>query len=112
MLVAIKLLHTVVWAFFAGCILGIYVAAQSGRFGWALALAGVVLIEVVVLAANGMRCPLTPVAARFTDERRSNFDIYLPECLARYNKEVFGALYAGGIVYTGLLWALSSSSRP
>jgi hypothetical protein len=111
-LVAIKLLHTVVWVFFVACILGIYAAAQAGRFGWSLALAGAVLVEVLVLVANGMRCPLTPVAARFTEERRANFDIFLPEWLARYNKEIFGTLYVGGLVYAGVLWGLSARPAP
>jgi hypothetical protein len=39
-----------------------------------------------VLWLNGWRCPLTDVAARYTDDRRANFDIYLPEWLARYNE--------------------------
>jgi hypothetical protein len=30
-----------------------------------------------------MRCPLTGIAARYTDDRRDNFDIYLPPWLAR-----------------------------
>ena len=47
-----------------------------------------------------MRCPLTDVAARYTSDRRDNFDIYLPLWLARYNKHVFGTLYVAGIVYT------------
>jgi len=111
-LVAIKLLHTVVWAFFAACILGIYAAARAGRFGWALALAGAVLVEVIVLVVNGMRCPLTPVAARFTEERRPNFDIFLPEWLARDNQEIFGTLYVGGLLYAGFLWSLSARPHP
>ena len=43
-------------------------------------------------------CPLTSIAARYTDDRRANFDIYLPEWLARHNKAVFGALYVAGIL--------------
>ena len=43
--------------------------------------------------------PLTAVAARYTDDRRANFDIYLPEWLARYNKQIFGPLYAMGVAY-------------
>ena len=66
----------------------------------ALGLIAFVLIEVVVLAVNGMRCPLTGVAARYTAERQDNFDIYLPLWLARHNKQVFGGLYVAGIVYT------------
>ncbi|MEO8196497.1 MAG: hypothetical protein ABI689_07215 [Thermoanaerobaculia bacterium] len=97
MLVAIKLLHTVVWALFVACILGIFVVARAGRFGSALLLIGIVAGEVLVLLVNRLRCPLTGVAARYTTERAANFDIYLPLGLARHNKSVFGALYVAGI---------------
>ncbi len=106
MLVAVKLLHTLVWAFMVACITGIYFFAAAGRFGWALAAAGIVLGEVVVLVVNRMRCPLTRVAARFTEDRRANFDIYLPEWLARYNKEIFGTLYVLGLAYAAVRWFL------
>ena len=59
-----------------------------------------VAVEVVILALNRMRCPLTNVAERYTDDRRDNFDIYLPLWLARYNKQIFGTLFVAGIVYT------------
>ncbi len=104
MLVLIKVLHTVVWTLFVACILGIYWAASAGRFAVAWILAGVVFGEVLVLAVNRMSCPLTPVAARFTADRRPNFDIYLPEWLARYNKEIFGTLYLCGLVYAIARW--------
>jgi hypothetical protein len=45
-------------------------------------LIAVVSVEVLILIANGWRCPLTAVAARYTDDKRDNFDIYLP-ALAR-----------------------------
>ena len=101
----VKALHTAVWAFFAGSILAIPVCAWLRSFGAAFTLIGVVLLEVLVLVGNGMRCPLTGVAARYTDDRRDNFDIYLPEWLARHNKEVFGSLYAAGILFTLARWA-------
>jgi hypothetical protein len=96
---AVRLLHTAVWAVFAGCILAIPVLAWQRRFGVAAVLAGMVLGEVVVLWRHRWRCPLTAVAARYTDDRRVNFDIYLPEWLARYNKQIFGPLYAAGVAY-------------
>lgn len=65
---------------------------------------GTVLVEVVILAFNSWRCPLTAVAARYTDDRRPNFDIYLPEWLARWNKEIFGTLYVAGILLTVGRW--------
>ena len=93
----IKALHTLVWAVFAGSILAIPVLAWRGELVLAWGLVGFVLLEVMVLVANGFRCPLTDVAARYTDERQDNFDIYLPLWLARYNKTIFGALYLAGI---------------
>ena len=96
---AIKLIHTLVWAVFAGCIVAIPVYAFLGTLQVAWSLIGFVFLEVVVLAANRMRCPLTDVAARYTAERHDNFDIYLPLWLARHNKEVFGSLYIAGVLY-------------
>ena len=105
---AVRLLHTAVWAVFAGCIVAIPVLAWQSRFGVAAVLAGVVLVEVVVLWLNGWRCPLTDVAARYTEERRANFDIYLPEWLARYNKQIFGPLYGVGLVVLAIRWMAAS----
>jgi len=100
---AIKAIHTLVWAVFAGSILAIPVFTLLGNLPVAWGLIGFVFLEVVVLVANRMRCPLTDVAGRYTAERQDNFDIYLPLWLARHNKEVFGGLYVAGIVYT--TWA-------
>lgn len=97
---AIKAIHTLVWAVFAGSILAIPVFAFLRNQPIAWFLIGFVFLEVVVLVANRMRCPLTDVAGRYTSERHDNFDIYLPLWLARHNKEVFGGLYVAGIVYT------------
>lgn len=103
-LLVVKLLHTAVWAFFAGCIVAIPVLAWRDRLLPAAVLSGVVFVEVLILVFNDWRCPLTPVAARFTTDRRDNFDIFLPEWLARYNKEVFGGLYVAGLLYVAYRW--------
>jgi hypothetical protein len=96
--------HTVAWAVFAGCIFAIPVVAWRGHLAQALVLIAVVFVEVFVLAANRFRCPLTDVAARFTDDRADNFDIYLPLWLARYNKVIFGSLFAAGMLFTLARW--------
>ncbi|MFO1312717.1 MAG: hypothetical protein U1F41_11715 [Burkholderiales bacterium] len=103
-LTAIKLGHTVVWAFFVGCIVAIPVFTAGSRLGLASLFTGIVALEVAVLVLNGMRCPLTGVAARYTDDRRANFDIYLPEWLARYNKEIFGTVYAASVSFLLARW--------
>lgn len=93
MLTAIKLLHTVIWAFLAASILALPVLGVLRRFRWAANLTLIVLLECGVLAVNGGRCPLSDLAGRYTDERTSNFDIHLPNCLASRNKTIFGTLF-------------------
>ena len=93
MLTAIKLLHTVIWAFLAATILLLPVAGVLRRFRWAAILTVIVLLECGVLAVNGGRCPLSNLAARYTYEGASNFDIYLPNWLASHNKTIFGTLF-------------------
>jgi hypothetical protein len=54
---------------------------------------GLFIVEGLVLLFFKFFCPLTIVARKYSDSTRHNFDIYLPEWLARYNK----------IIYTGIL---------
>lgn len=103
-LVAVKIVHTIAWAFFAGCILAIPVAALLDKHAAAAWLTAIVFVEVAVLLVNRWRCPLTSLAARFTDERHDNFDIYLPLWLAKYNKLIFGVLFCVGLVFALFRW--------
>ena len=106
---AVKAVHTLAWGFFAGCIVAIPVFSSHGTHAAAAWLAVIVLVEVLVLAVNGWVCPLTAIAARYTQERQSNFDIYLPQWLAKYNKHIFGPLYLAVVVFAVANWLHSSS---
>lgn len=99
----IKLLHTAAWAFFASAILTIPIAAWVGAWRVVLVLIGIVMAECIVVGLNGMKCPLTPVAARYTADRSDNFDIYLPVWLARHNKTIFGALFVANCLFAAAL---------
>jgi len=103
-LIAIKTAHTLIWAFFVACILAIPILSQRGDDGLVAVFIAIVAGEVAVLGVNHWHCPLTPVAARFTSNRAPNFDIYLPAWLARYNKQIFGTLYAAGSLLALVLW--------
>ena len=105
MLRVIKVAHTVVWALLVGVILAIPVMAWQRRVTAVAWLTAVMLVEVAVLLANGWRCPLTDLAARYTDDRHANFDIYLPLWLAANNKRIFGTMFVGGLVFT--IWRLA-----
>jgi len=100
----VRIAHTLIWALFAGCILLLPLMAWKKNFVAAALLIAAVLVEVGVLLANRLRCPLTDVAARYTDDRRDNFDIYLPLWLARYNKQIFGTLFLAGLAFTWMMW--------
>ena len=104
----IKLLHTIIWAVMVAAILYIIYSGWSGQIS-VLTYAALIVIglEVVVLLANNWVCPLTPVARKYSDSPKPNFDIYLPEWLAKYNKEIFGTLLLMGVVL--VVWRLATN---
>ena len=105
---SIKLLHTVIWLIFALCIVAIPIFGFLDQFKTAAWLVGIVMVEVLVLVFNGLRCPLTGAAARYTDDRRDNFDIYLPRWIARFNQAIFGTLFVAGTLVTFARWTGST----
>jgi hypothetical protein len=101
----IKLLHTAIWALMASSILSLPWLAWWGKFRWVFGLTLLIVGECVVLAVNGGYCPLTDIAARYTEDRACNFDIYLPVWLACNNKSIFGFLFVAGEVIVVWRWA-------
>ena len=77
----------------------------SANTAW---LTAIKAAHTIVWAVNGRRCPMTSVAARFTDERSENFDIYLPVWLAKHNKQIFSALYVAGVAFAFWQWVRAS----
>ena len=109
MLVLIKILHTLVWAVLAGSIVALPFMALRRRFGVALLITIIILIEGGILLMNQWRCPLTDLAARYTENRQDSFDIYLPPWLARNNKTIFTTLFL--INECVVLWYWRRSER-
>ncbi|MCO5275484.1 MAG: hypothetical protein M9900_11275 [Flavobacteriales bacterium] len=101
----IKVVHTAIWAVLSTVIFYLLYAVITGRldqwFWWGLGLVG---IEVLTLLAFGMSCPLTVLARRLSGSQRANFDIYLPEWLARHNKTICSAILF--VVLVGMAWRL------
>jgi hypothetical protein len=103
--IAIKLLHTAVWLFMNVVIFYLLYAVITDRIDrWAWVALAIIGLECLLLLLFRMACPLTLVARRYSDSTRANFDIYLPEWLARYNKLIYGVLLAGILV--GLAWRM------
>ena len=101
-LVMVKLVHTFIWAVFASMIgFILYAGLANAITPFALACYAAVAVECAVVLAFGWRCPLTIIAYRYTSDRSDNFDIYLPEWLAKWNKVIFGSLYGVSLVILG-----------
>ena len=107
-LVAIKAIHTALFASIGGAIAWFVLDGlrqRPSRSG-AMALA-VALCETAVYVSNNQVCPLTPLAQEVGAERGSVVDIFLPEWAARRIP-----LVAGGALLLGLaLNALALSRR-
>lgn len=97
-LVLIKMTHTIIWAMFVTIIGFVWwsgLTSQITIYSW-IAVASV-LLEGLVLAIFKGSCPLTVVARKYSNSDKDNFDIYLPNWLAKYNKLIFTTLYLVGL---------------
>lgn len=111
MLIAIKLLHTLIWVILAGSIVVLPFLGVQRKFRWAAIVTGVVLVECCVLALNHGRCPMSDLARQFTTDHGDNFDIYLPDWLARHNKQIFGLLFIAGEMLVLRCWLWDKTVR-
>jgi len=99
MLRKIKMLHTFIWLVMAfACIYVLYAGITGTQNVWVWLSIGLISFEGLVLFAYKGICPLTILARKYTTEKRENFDIYLPEWLAKYNKWIFGTIFVVGVL--------------
>ena|SRR5689334_17208661 len=92
-LVLVKLCHSAIWVFFNLVIFYMLYAVITDRVDrWVWVGLALVGLETLVLLLFRSHCPLTLVARRYSASERANFDIYLPEWLARYNKTIYGLI--------------------
>lgn len=89
----IKILHTCIWIFFNLVMAYLVYAIFFGEIDiWVWIGFGLFILEAIVLLAWKMSCPLTVMARRYSNSTRENFDIYLPNWLAKYNKRIYTSI--------------------
>jgi hypothetical protein len=96
---AVKIVHTLIWLFFVAAIFYILYSGISNKittYTW-IAI-GLIVGEGAVLVLFKMFCPLTLIARKYSDSEKDNFDIYLPNWLARHNKIIFTTIYLVGVI--------------
>lgn len=92
-LIIIKSVHSLIWLFFNVVIFYMLYAVITNRIDkWLWIGYGLFALEGITLLIFKFFCPLTLIARRYSDSPKANFDIYLPEWLAKYNKPIYTGL--------------------
>jgi hypothetical protein len=100
-LIILKLLHSVIWIVFNVIIFYLLWAAITNHldiFFWiGCALVG---LEGIVLLLYQNHCPLTILARRYSASTQDNFDIFLPNWLARHTKLIYTSIMVAVLAFT------------
>jgi len=108
-LVLVKLVHTLIWVGF-NVILGylFYGVIVSRIDTWFWVGVAAILLECAVLVFNKWVCPLTHIARQYSSSQKDNFDIYLPNWLARHNIAIYSTLAVVLVIIAILKYVPSS----
>lgn len=89
-LIIIKSVHTLVWLFFNVVIFYLFYAVVTNKINkWVWIGIGLFALEGIVLVLFKMMCPLTVIARKYSNSTKDNFDIFLPNWLAKYTKLIY-----------------------
>ena len=92
-LIVVKSIHTFIWLFFNVVIFYmLYAVIQDKIDIWLWIGYGLIFLEGITLLAFKFFCPLTLIARKYSDSTKDNFDIYLPNWLARYTKLIYTSI--------------------
>ena len=98
-LLIVKIIHTIVWLFFNVVIFYLLYAVIVNKIDkWVWICIGLVLTEGLVLLLFKMFCPLTIIARKYSDSTKDNFDIFLPNWLAKHNKLIYTSIFVVAIL--------------
>lgn len=94
-LVLIKIVHTIIWLFFNLILVYLFYAALTNNIDYKFWLGiGIIICECLLLIALNWTCPLTFLARRYSNSDKDNFDIYLPNWLAKHNKLIYSIFFS------------------
>ena len=107
-LVIIKILHTAIWVFFNIVLFYLFYSVINNVITkWLWIGIGLIFMEGLILLIFKGMCPLTLVAQKYSDSSKYNFDIYLPNWLARYNKLIYSIFF--GVIIILLIYRLATN---
>ncbi len=93
-LTTIKVIHTIIWIFFNVVLFYMAYAVIINKID-KLVWIGValILVEGIVLLMFRKMCPLTLMARKYSVSTKANFDIFLPNWLAKNNKLIYTIIF-------------------
>ncbi len=98
-LILIKTIHTAVWLFFNVVIFYLLYAVIINKIDkWVWICMGLIILEGVILLIFKNICPVTLIARKYSTSEKDNFDIYLPNWLARHNKKIYTSIVLIAVV--------------
>jgi NhaP-type Na+/H+ or K+/H+ antiporter len=107
----IKTLHTGIWLFFNVVIFYLLYAVISNKIDkWVWICLVLIVMEGLILLVFKAVCPITLIARKYSDSQAHNFDIFLPEWLAKHNKTIYTSIVTISVIV--LIYQLIWNSRP
>lgn len=103
-LTLVRALHTLIYVIMASAVFVVLYAGVTDAHGpWLWIALGLVAIESVVFAANGLKCPLTAIVTRYSAGAEIS-DTFFPASITRYTFAVFGPLILLGVALLAWRW--------
>lgn len=100
-LIIIKITHTLIWLFFNVVIFYMLYAVIVNKIDhWLWIGYGFFILEGITLLAYKFYCPLTIIARKYSKSTNDNFDIFLPNWLAKYTKLIYTSILLVIIIIT------------
>ena len=111
MLNILKLIHTLIWLFFNVVIFYMLYAVIINKIDISLWIClAIVIMEGIVLLIFKRSCPITLIARKYSSSEKDNFDIYLPNWLAKHNKTIYSMIMV--VIIIILLYRMTCSIPP
>jgi len=89
----IKIIHTLIWIFFNFVIFYMLYAVIVNKLDkWLWIGYGLFILEGITLLAFKFFCPLTIMARKYSNSSKDNFDIFLPNWLAKNTKLIYTSI--------------------
>ena len=100
-LTLIKSIHTLIWLVFNFVIFYMLYAAVVNKLDvWLWIGYGIIFLEGITLLIFKSFCPITVLARNYSNSTKDNFDIYLPNWLAKNNKLIYTLILVIVIIIT------------